>query len=206
MGYFLEVDVEYPKHLFNSHEDLPFLPERKKIKRIEKLICEIEDKEKCVIHIRALKQTLNHGLKLKNVHRVIKFNQDSENKILIVFDDMISDMIPNKKLDSIVTKLFIRGMKLNTSLVFIIQSYFKVPKDVRLNTSHFFIAKIPNKRELKQIAVNHSSDISTKDFINIYRECTAKPYSFLVIDTTLASDNPLRFRKLFLEYNKRHDN
>ena len=119
---------------------------------------------------------------------------------------MISDMIHNKKLDSIVTKLFIRGMKLNTSVVFIIQSYFKVPKDVRLNTSHFFIAKIPNKRELQQIAVNHSSDISTKDFINIYRECTAKPYSFLVIDTTLASDNPLRFRKLFLEYNKRHDN
>ena len=134
------------------------------------------------------------------------YNPDSENKILIVFDDMISDMIHNKKLDSIVTRLFIRGMKLNTSLVFIIQSYFKVPKDVRLNTSHFFIAKIPNKRELQQIAVNHSSDISTKDFINIYRECTAKPYSFLVIDTTLASDNPLRFRKLFLEYNKRHDN
>ena len=104
-------------------------------------------------------------------------------------------MINNKKLNSIVTELFIRGRKLNISLVFITQSYFKVPKDVRLNTSHFFIAKIPNKRELQQIALNHSSDISTEDFINIYRECTAEPYSFLVNDATLASDNPLRFRK-----------
>ena len=113
----------------------------------------------------------------------------------IIFDDMIADMIHNKKLDSIVTELFIRGRKLYISLVFITQSYSKVPKDVKLNTSHFFIAKIPNKRELQQIAINHSSDISTKDFINIYRECTAKQYSFLVIDTMLASDNPLRFRK-----------
>ena len=108
---------------------------------------------------------------------------------------MIADMIHNKKLNSIVTELFIRGRKLNISLVFITQSYFKVPKDVRLNTSHFFIAKIPNKRELQQIAINHSSDISTKDFTNIYRECTAEPYSFLVIDTILASSNPLRFKK-----------
>ena len=64
----------------------------------------------------------------------------------------------------------------------------------------FFIAKIPNKRELWEIAINHSSDISTKDFINIYRECTAEPYSFLVNDTTLALNNPLRFRKIFLTY------
>ena len=120
---------------------------------------------------------------------------------------MIADMIHKKNLNSIVTELFIRGRKLNISLVFITQSYFKVPKDVRLNTTHFFIAKIPNKRELQQIALNHSSDIKTKDFINIHRECTAKPYSFLVNDTTLASDNPLRFRKnLFNIYNKNHDN
>ena len=108
---------------------------------------------------------------------------------------MITDMIHNKKLNSIVTELFIRERKLNISLVFITQSYFKVPKDVRLNTTHFFISKIPNKRELQQIAINHSSDINTKDFANIYRKCTAEPYSFLVNDTTLASDNPLRFRK-----------
>ena len=135
------------------------------------------------------------------------YNPDKENKILLVFDDMIADMIHNKKLNSIVTELFIRGRKLNISLVFITQSYFKVPKDVRLNTSHFFIAKISNKRELQQIAINHSSDISTKDFANIYRKCTAEPYSFLVNDTTLASNNPLRFRKnLFNIYNKNHDN
>ena len=109
---------------------------------------------------------------------------------------MIAGMIHNKKLDSIVTELFVTERKLNISLVFITQSYFKVPKDVRLNTSHFFIAKIPNKRELQQIAINHSSDISTKDFANIYRECTAEPYSFLVNDTTLASNNLLRFRKI----------
>ena len=103
--------------------------------------------------------------------------------------------------------MFIRGRKLNISLVFITQSYFKVPKDIRLNTTHFFIAKIPNRRERREIATNHSSDISTKDFTNIYRKCTVEPYSFFVNDTTLASDNPLRFRKnLFNIYNKNHDN
>ena len=77
------------------------------------------------------------------------YNPYKENKISIVFDDMIADMIHNKKLNSIVTKLFIRERKLNSSLVFITQSYFKVPKDVRLNTTYFFITKIPNKRELQ---------------------------------------------------------
>ena len=124
-----------------------------------------------------------------------EYNEDKERKILIVLDDMIANVINNKKLNSIITELFIRGRKLNISLVFITQSYFKVPKDVRLNSTHFFIMKIPNKRELQQIAINHSSDINTKDFANIYRKCTAEPYSFLVNDTTLASDNPLRFRK-----------
>ena len=116
-------------------------------------------------------------------------------------------MINSKKLNSVVTKLFIRGRKLNISLVFITQSYLKVPKDVRLNSTHFFITKIPNKRELQQIVINHSSDISTEDFINIYKECTAETYSFFVNDTALASNNPLRFRKnIFKIYNKNHDN
>ena len=88
-----------------------------------------------------------------------EYNPDKEDKILIVFDDMVADMIHNKKLTSIVTILFIRGRKLNISLVFITQPYFQVPKDVRLNTSHFFIAKILNKIELQQIAINHSSNI-----------------------------------------------
>ena len=142
-------------------------------------------------HFNDPKAFIEYSNDIDDVYKNIdEYNPDKVNKI-IVFDDMIHD----KKLNSIVTELFIGGRKLNISLVFITQSYFKIPKDVRLNTSHFFIAKIPNKRDLQQIAINHSSNISTKDFTNIYRECTAEPYSFLVNDTTLASNKPLRFRK-----------
>ena len=126
---------------------------------------------------------------------VDEYNADKEHKILIVFDDTVADRINNKKLNSVITDLFFRGRKINIYLVFIIQSYFKVPKDVRLNSTHFFILKIPNKGELQQIAVNHSLDISSKDFIKIYRKYDDEPYSFLVNDATLQSDNPLRFRK-----------
>ena len=135
-----------------------------------------------------------------------KYNINKKRNILIVFDDMIVDMINNKNLNSIVAELFIRGRKSNISLVFITYSYSKVPKDVRLNTNHFFNVKIPNKRELLQIALNHLSDIRIKDFIKIHKKCTTEPYSFVVNDTTLASDNLLRFRKLFLKHNKNHDN
>ena len=117
---------------------------------------------------------------------------------MIVFEDMIADMINNNNLNPIVTELSIRGKKLNISIVFIPQSYFKVPKDVRLNSTHFFIMKIPNKRELQQIALNHSSDIDFKDFIKIYTKYTKEPYSFSVNDTTLPSDDPSRFRKNLL--------
>ena len=81
---------------------------------------------------------------------------------------MTADTISNKNLNPIVTELFIRGRKLIFKFVFITQSYFKVPKDVRLNSTHFFIMKIPNKRELEQIATNHSSDIDFIDFMKIY--------------------------------------
>ena len=77
-----------------------------------------------------------------------------------------------------ITELFIRGRKLKISIVFITKSYFKVPKDVRLNSTHFFIMKTPNKRELQQIALNHSSGIDSKNFIKIYKKCTAEPYYF----------------------------
>ena len=90
------------------------------------------------------------------------YNPRKNRKVLLVFGDIIADMINNKKLNSIVTKLFTRGRKLNISIVFITQSYFKVPKDVRLTSTHIFIIKIPNKRELQQIALNHSSDIDVK--------------------------------------------
>ena len=106
------------------------------------------------------KAFIEYSNDMQDVYKNINYyNPNKENKILIVFDDMIADMINNKKLNSIVTKLFIRSRKLNISLVFITQSYFKVPKDVRLNSTHFFIMKIPNKRELQQITLNHSSDI-----------------------------------------------
>ena len=127
--------------------------------------------------------------------KIDEYNTDKERKILMVFHDMIADLINNKKLNSIVTEMFIRGRKLNISLVFITQLYIKVEKDVTLNSTHFFIMKIPNKRELQQIALNHSSDINSKDFIKIYKKYTAEPYSFLVNDATLASDNLLGFRK-----------
>ena len=112
---------------------------------------------------------------------------------------MIADMINNKKLNPVVTELFIRRIKLNISIVFITQSYFKVPKNVRLNSTHYFIRTVPNKRELQQIVLNHSSDIDFKDFIKVYKKCTAEPYSFLVNDTTLPSNDPLRFRKNLLK-------
>ena len=106
---------------------------------------------------------------------------------------MIADMINNKKLNPVVTEFFIRGRKLSISFVFITQSYFKVPKVVRLNSTHFFM-KIPNKRELQQITLNNSSDIDFKDFLKIYKKFTGESYSFLVNDAALPSDNPLRFR------------
>ena len=132
---------------------------------------------------------------MQDVYKNIEnYNPGKKRKIIIVFDDMIADMINNKKINPVVTELFIRGRKLNISIFFIAQSYFKVPKDVRLNSTHIFIMKIPSKRELQQIALNHSFDIDFKDFIKIYKKCTAEPYSFLVNDTTLPSDDPLRFR------------
>ena len=127
-------------------------------------------------HFNDPKAFIEYSNDMQDVYKNIdEYNPDKENKILIVFDDMIADMINNKKLNSVVTELFIRGRKLNVSLVFITQSYSKVPKNVRLNATCFLIMKIPNKRELQQIALSHSSDINSKDFIKTYKECTAKP-------------------------------
>ena len=149
-------------------------------------------------HFKDPKAFMESSNDMEDVYKNIEnYNAGKKRKILIVFDDMIADMINNKKLDPVVTELFIKGRKLNTSIVFITQSY--LPKDVRLNSTHFFIMKIPNKRELQQIALNHSSDIDFKDFIKIYKKCTVEPYSFLVNDATLPSDDPLRFRKNLLK-------
>ena len=85
-------------------------------------------------------------------------------------------MICNKKVNLIITELFVTGRKCNISIVFVTQSYFKVPKTVRLNSTHLFIMKIPNIRELQHIALNHSSDIDFEDFAKIYKKCTAGPH------------------------------
>ena len=170
-------------NLINNHPDI------EKIYLYAKDPCEakyqylINKREKVGLnHYDGPKAFIEHSNDMQDVYKIIEeYNLGKKHKILIVFDDIISAMINNKKLNPVVTELFIRGIRLHISLVFIAQSYFKVPKEVRLNTAHFFVMKIPNKRELQQIALNHSSDIDFKDFIKnirIYKNYTAKPYSF----------------------------
>ena len=124
------------------------------------------------------------------------YNPIRKRKKIVFFDDMIADIMGNKKFQAIIKELFIRCRKLNISLVFITQSYFSVPKDVRLNSKHYLIMKINNRKELQNIAINHSADIDYKEFMKIYRECTIF-FFFLTIDTTLPASYSLRFRKSF---------
>ena len=128
-----------------------------------------------------------------------EYDPNKKREILIVFDDMITDMLSNTNLNPVVTELFIRGKKLNISFVFITQSYFDVPKKIRLYSMHYFIMKIPNKLELQEIAFNNSSDIEFKDLMNLLKNALQKTFSFLVINATLASDNPSCFSKNLLE-------
>ena len=134
------------------------------------------------------------------------YDPSRKRKILIVFDGMIVDIVTNKKFQAIIKELFITCRKLNISLVFITQSYFFVPKDVRLNSTHYLIMKINNREELQYIAINHSADIDYKDLTKIFRECTRKPFNFLTIDTTLPASNPLRFRKNLFDSYKNDNN
>ena len=100
------------------------------------------------------------------------YNTKRKRKLLILFDDMIADIMTNKKFQAITKE------KLNISLVFITQSYFSVPKRVRSNSTHYLIMKIHNKRESQQFAINHSADIDYKNFLKIYRKCTSGLYYF----------------------------
>ena len=134
------------------------------------------------------------------------YNSNSRRKILIVFDDLIADIMTNKKFQAIRKELFIRYRKLNISRVFITQSYFSLPKDVRLNSTHYLMMKTNSKRELQNIAINHSSNIDYQDFMKIYRECTREPYNFLTIDTTLPASDPLRIRKNLFDSYKNDNN
>ena len=128
-------------------------------------------------------QQINFALPdMDDIYKNIKeynSNKKREWKVLIVVDDMIADMLSNKKLNLIVVELFIRGRKLNIFLVFSKQSYFAIPKNITLNSTHYFGMKILNKRDVTQIAFSHSLDIDFEDFMNLYRKCTAKTYSFL---------------------------
>ena len=121
-------------------------------------------------------------------NNIDNYNPTRKREILIVFDDMIADVMTNKKFQAIIKELFIRCRKLNTSLVSIRQSYFSVRKEARLNSAHYLTMKIYNKRELQKIAINHSADIDYKNFMKIYRKCTSEPYYFLTIDTTLPAN------------------
>ena len=121
---------------------------------------------------------LEHSSTMEDVFENIEdYNKKRNRKVLIVFDDMISHVTSNKKAQQALKELFIMCKKLNISLCVLIQSYFSVPKDVRLNCTHY-IFKLNNKRELQKIAINHSADIDYKDFVKICRNCTKEPYSF----------------------------
>ena len=137
---------------------------------------------------------------------MLDYNSSRKRKILIVFDDGNADIVTNKKFQYIIKELFIRCRKLNISLVYITQSSFSVPKDVKLNSTHYLMMKINNKRELRNIAINHSADIDYQDFIKIYRECANEPYTFVIIDTKLPASDPLRFRNNLFNYYKNDNN
>ena len=112
----------------------------------------------------------------------------------------------NKNFQAIIKELFIRCRILNTSLAFITQSYFSVPKVVRLNSTHYLIVKINNKRKLQNIAINHFADIDYKDFMKTYKEYTKESYSFMIINTALPASDPLRSRKDLLPFYKNDSN
>ena len=117
---------------------------------------------------------------LENINN---YNKIRDKKVLIIFDDMIADIMRIEKFKAIVKELFIRCRKLNISIAFITQSYFRTSKDARLNSTHYLLMKISNKKELKGIAEEHSGHLDVKDFLKIYNYCTNEPYSFMMVDT-----------------------
>ena len=125
------------------------------------------------------------------------YNKNRDKKVLIVFDDMIADIEYNKNFKRIIKELFYRARKINVSIVFITQSYFRALKDARLNSMHYILMKINNKKELKRIAEEKSGHLDCKDFLKIYNYCTRKPYSFILIDTRPTATIP--FKKNFDE-------
>ena len=145
----------------------------------------------------------NAGIKhFNNPTAFIEYSNDMDDKqrkrkVLIIFDDMIADIMSSKNFKAIIKELFSRRRKLNISIVFITQSYFRTPKDARLNSTHYVIMKIRSKKELQNIVQENSGDIDFKDFLKIYKDYTSEPYSCMIINTTVPSGHPMRFRKNF---------
>ena len=111
------------------------------------------------------------------------YNKNRDKKVLIIFDDMIADIMRSEKFKAIVKEFLIRCRKLNISIIFITQSYFRTPKDARINSTHYILMKISNKKELKSIAEENSGHLDFKDFLKIYNYCTKEPYSFMMVNT-----------------------
>ena len=200
--YITKDDIKEHNPNWPENPDHPEVKDLEKANALLNLINHEPDIDKTYLYAKEVKYQLRIN---KRESTGLNYFNDSKAKnneklnILIIFDDRIADTLTNKKLNPIGTELFIRGRKLDISLLFITQSYFAVPKNSRLNSTHYFVMKISSKRELQQISFNNSSDIDFQDFMNLYKKCTSKPYSFLVIDTTLASDSSSPFRKNLLE-------
>ena len=120
------------------------------------------------------------------------YNKNRDKKVLIVFDDMIADIEYNKNFKRIIKELFYRARKINVSIVFITQSYFRALKDARLNSTHYILMKIGNKKELKSIAEEKSGNLDYKDFLKIYNYCTREPYSFMIIGARPTATVPFK--------------
>ena len=125
------------------------------------------------------------------------YDKNIDKKVLIVFDDMIVDIEYNKNFKRIIKELFYRARKINVSIVFITQSYFRALKDARLNSTHYILMKIGNKKELKRIAEEKSGHLDYKDFLKMYNYCTPEPYSFMKIVARPTANIP--FKKNFDE-------
>ena len=120
------------------------------------------------------------------------YNKNRDKKVLIVFDDMIADIEYNKNFKRIIKELFYRARKINVSIVFITQSYFRALKDARLNSTHYILMKIGNKKELKRIAEEKPGHLDYKDFLEMYTYCIKEPYSFMTIDARPTATIPFK--------------
>ena len=134
---------------------------------------------------------------------ISNYNKKRENKVLIVFDDMIADTEYNKNLKKMIKELFYRGRRMNISIVFITQCYFRALKDTRLNSTHYILMRIGNKKELQSIAEEKSRNIDYKDFLKMYNYCTSEPYCFMTIDAR--PNATMVFRKNFTELPHKSD-